>query len=288
MDVEIRDQGRTYYPIDQVVVDHDFNCRGHISPIDVAELAKDIQANGLIQPVVLQPLNEDDLIKYPGKKWKLIAGFRRTVATRVTGDTHVWAVIHETANEYEARFFNLRENLQRKELTFTQEATAIAPLVKSKVTRKAIADKLGLSEGWVQLRIMYLQLPEPIRKEIDTGAISQTGIREIHTALIRAGETAAIQVTRELKDAKIKGLKGVPKVIAKLQNRDRKAMRSKADLNDLTERVVDMFGCCLASRCLAWGAGEISDSDLEASLKEHAGDKYKGPDDDDSCACIDG
>jgi len=41
-------------PIDQIDADEAFNCRGVISPIDVASLAKDIEAEGL-QPRCCDP-----------------------------------------------------------------------------------------------------------------------------------------------------------------------------------------------------------------------------------------
>jgi len=269
--------GRIFYPIDKIVVDHDFNCRGHISPLDVADLAKDIRENGQIQPVVLQDIPADKKHHYPGKKWILIAGFRRTVGHRVNSYSHIWATIHNTVNEFDARFFNLRENLQRKELTFAQEAAAIAPMVKAKMTRGEIMSKLGMLDGWVQVRVQYLQLPEAIQKEVQAGTITQTNIRQIYTAYLNNGELAAISLTREFKDAKIKGLKADPRKLAKLISRNSKKQRSRAEVNCLNERIMDMFGPSYTTRCMAWIAGEIKDSELEDSLKEAAGDRYIPP-----------
>lgn len=276
-DYIIDDEGRTLYLMSDILMDHEFNCRGTITPLDVAELAKDIEHNGLLQPVGITELDDDDKVTYPDKKYRLISGFRRTMAHKVIGFDRVWAHKMPIKDKVEARFFNLRENLQRKELTFAQEAEALRPFFNLKLTRKEIVARTGMNDGWVQLRTMYLQMPEVIQKEVQTGSITQMGIREIHTALIRNGETAAIQVAKEIKDAKIKGLKTMPRALAKLQNRDRKTTRSKPEVNWLTERIVDMIGAGLTTRCLAWCAGEISDSELEESLRTYAGEDYQEP-----------
>ena len=39
-----------------ILSDPEFNCRGHIAPIDVVELSKDIEAHGLQQPISVKPI----------------------------------------------------------------------------------------------------------------------------------------------------------------------------------------------------------------------------------------
>ena len=58
-------------PLKEVYSDNDFNCRGPIAPIDVAELAQDIQMNGLQFPITVQPAEDVEN-----------AGYHRFASTR--------------------------------------------------------------------------------------------------------------------------------------------------------------------------------------------------------------
>lgn len=266
--------GQVKYPLANIQMDHDFNCRGHIAPIDVAELARDIQENGLMQPVILTKL-DPPLGNY---HWKLIAGFRRLMCHKVNSATHIWGSLIKVDDEMHARVVNLRENMQRQELSFAQEAEAIRPFFNKRWSDDKIMKELNCGRGWVQLRKMYLEMPQPIQTEVKAGLVTQTGIRECYTALKRGGEDLAIKVCKELKEAKARGVKGNPRTVDKLMNKDRKRCRGKNEMVHLTERIMDMQGVGLTATCLAWCSGEISDTELETRLKDHLGDKYR-PDD---------
>jgi ParB/RepB/Spo0J family partition protein len=268
--------GRKTYPMDQIFIDHKFNCRGNIAPIDVADLADDIRRHGLMQPVIITRLSDEE-VTATGKIWRLIAGFRRTVCHRITGDSHIWATDIPVKEEMDARVINLRENLQRKELTFAQEANAIRPFFEKGWSDEKIMKELGAGRGWVQLRKMFLTVPEEIQKEVEAGTVTQVGLREVYTAFKRNGVEAAYQVTREIKDAKIKGLKHGTRNLAKIQNKVRKVVRGKSDILWLLERIMGMEGAGITSSCLAWCGGEINDNDLEDRLKEYLGTAYKAP-----------
>src|SRR4051812_9291295 len=75
------DPDRIYdLPLTEIYADEDFNCRGIIDPTSVVELAHDIkqkekelgEGKGLISPIIVQPW-----LKKAGKKWRIVAGYRR-------------------------------------------------------------------------------------------------------------------------------------------------------------------------------------------------------------------
>lgn len=262
--------GQVKYPIAEIYMDHDFNCRGHIAPIDVAELARDIQENGLMQPVILTKLDPP----INNCQWKLIAGFRRFMCHKINSASHIWGTVIKVNDELHARVVNLRENLQRQELSLAQEAEAIRHFFEKKWSEERIMQELTQSRQWVQLRKMYLALPTPVQTEVKAGLITQKGIRECYTALGRGGELMAVTVCRELKDAKARGVKGQPRNVDKLMNKDRKRVRGRNEILHLTERIMDMQGVGLAATCLAWCSGEIADSELETRLQTTLGSAY--------------
>ena len=94
--------------------------------MSVGELAASMEANGLIQPVILSPYAS----AWPGDPhWLCIAGHRRIAAARLLN----WLEIAAVCKSYkmglvDAKRENLVENMARKDLTPTQEMRAIVAI----------------------------------------------------------------------------------------------------------------------------------------------------------------
>lgn len=268
-------------PLIEIHADHDFNCRGPISPIDVADLAKDLKEHGQLQPVVITQYSPDQQA-VTGKKYRLIAGFRRFTATRVVGSAKIWATCHQVKDESEAMFINLRENLQRKDLNIMQEALALRKFIQAGLVEERIMEELGQTRGWVQVRVMLLKLPQEIQAEVQVGTINQVEIRDLYTIAKKAGKEECIKAAKDLKECKFKGGKG--KMILdkhkKKLGQDPKRLRQKVDMIALQDRIREMCGNGVHTRILAWCAGEISDGDIEQTLREYCtqqGHTYLAP-----------
>jgi ParB/RepB/Spo0J family partition protein len=259
--------------------DEEFNCRGKLAPIDVVDLAKDIERNGLIQPVTVAMQTADDQ-KKTGKIYKLIAGYRRFMAHLILKKETILCAVHLTVlNDVEARIINLSENLHRRELNILQEAKAIARLQEYGIGEHMAAEKLGQSRGWVQVRFMLLKLPEEIQMEASAGTLSQTHIRELSTVYRKFGKDKAFELTRKIKDSKLKGVK--LSVNPKVLSNDSKRVRKRVELLILIDAILDTFGSNIGARCLAWAAGEISNNELYEDLNKLATEQgyvFKAPD----------
>lgn len=263
--METIDTNRVYeIPMSDIFADEEFNCRGKIAPIDVVDLASDIEKDGLIQPVVVTPREGEP-------KYLLIAGYRRYSAHRVLQWETIRAVIREGVNEKDARLLNLKENLLRKNLNILEEANAIKKLFELGVTEHDAAKELQASRGWVQVRYMLLQLPDDAQKECAAGILTQEDIRQLYS--LRNDPDAQVNYVKAVKDAKLKGGK-VMKVRAK-QNRkpSDKRIRKRPEIFDMMEHIQKNIGNGLHTRTLAWCAGEISDYELFQSLLDFANDK---------------
>lgn len=255
-------------PLTDIHIDEDFNSRGKIIPLDVVDLAKDIERVGLIQPVTVMEYNEVEKTKY-GFKYKLLAGFRRTFAHKVLKRDSVPCLIHERMCDADATIFNLSENLNRTDLTILQEARSMRRLATYAFTEDQIAIKIGKSRGWVQVRMMLLQLPEEVQKEVELGFINQTQIRELYTIYRSTGTEAVYEAVKKLKDARILGIKG--KIVdPKKTNKSAKRQRVRSEIVIMLDHIYDSVGSGLHTRCLAWCSGEISDNDLYDSLADYA------------------
>jgi ParB/RepB/Spo0J family partition protein len=260
-------------PLTEIHADDNFNSRGKIIPMDVIELAQNIEKVGLIQPIIVMEYKPEDQVK-TNFKYKLIAGFRRRFAFKVLERTEIPAIIHEYLDDARATIFNLSENLSRRDLTVLQEARAIRRLTGYAYNEAQIGEMIGKSRGWVQIRIMLLQLPEEIQGEVETGVISQQQIRELYTIFRASGKASVFEAVKTLKDAKILGKKGVVVDPNKLK-KDAKRVRTRGDIICMLDRLYDASGPGLHTRVLSWCSGEISDNELYQSVKEYCEEQGK-------------
>jgi len=267
-------------PIDDIYADDDFNCRGEIPACDVVELARNIQDNevklpetqGFIQPVVVSLFPPELAEKY-GCKYQLIAGFRRRLACRVLNRISIPAIVQPYMSEGEARIVNMTENLNRKNLTLPQEAAAVDKLIGIYVGEELIAKKLGVSRGWVQIRVQFLKLPEAVRDEIVLHKISQPQIRDLYTIMTTRGVQAVFDSIGELKLAKSRGVKG--KRLTKAANKvTTKRVRGVSEINDLIDHLRQVLPAEIAfglhTIMLAWCTGAVTDGDMHRAVKDHA------------------
>lgn len=258
-------------PLTDIHADEDFNCRGSFDPNSVVDLARDIEKRGLIQPIIVQRYTEKEytaneaLRQY---KYLLIAGYRRFMAHRLIFRATIQAVIREPMAPRDAMLMNLTENFHRSDLTILQEARALEKLRQLGIGEQMVAEKLGKSRGWVQVRYMLVKLPVPIQEEIVTHNVNQLQIRDIHTQYMADGPEGAVTALKAIKDAKIKGVKN-PRIKSKDQNTKR--IRNKAEIHEMIDKIIDNYGGVgIHTRCLAWAAGEVNDDEINLDLARHA------------------
>jgi ParB/RepB/Spo0J family partition protein len=260
-------------PLSEIHMDEQFNCRGPIAPIDVVDLAKDIEQRGLIQPVTIAPYPADKQ-KELGYKYRLIAGYRRFTAHKILKKATVSAIIRQDMqDEAAARFFNLSENIQRKDLNILQEAQAISRLREIGVTEHDAANKLGKSRGWIQVRYMLLDLPQEIQQEVAAGFISQAQIRELYTIHNISGKNKCMEAAKKLKEARQNG-----RVVSVNPNKTApkaKRHRKRDEIFLMMEHIQDNVGNSFATRCMSWAAGEISDEELFGDVRKLCDDAGK-------------
>jgi ParB family chromosome partitioning protein len=258
--------------LDEIHADDSFNCRGKITPLDVMDLAKDIEERGLIQPVVCRDYSEEDQQK-TGKKYKLMAGFRRYMAHRMLHRDRIQVLINNSfQNEADEVIFNISENTQRQDLNITQEAKAIARLKLLGLTEADTAVRLNKSRGWVQVRYMLLNLPKEIQSEVAGGFINQNQIRELYTLSKRQGCSTQqlFEVTKKLKEAKQKGSKISAMTVSPKSQAHTKKHQARPNIFKMQATLQRTFGNGLSTGILAWCAGEITTNELYALVERRA------------------
>lgn len=136
-------------------------------------LAQSIRQNGIIQPIAVR-------VNASGN-YELISGERRLRASRLVGISLIPCIIMEASDEKSA-LFALIENMQRSDLGFFEEASAIEKLIVDfNMSRDDVCRKLGKAAPTVSNKLRLLKLPEDVRLKI-----TQEGLTERHArALLR-------------------------------------------------------------------------------------------------------
>lgn len=128
------------------------------------ELAKSIEQNGIIQPILVRPMSDGS--------YQLIAGERRWRAARMAGLHEVPVTIREMSDE-EASVFALIENLQREDLNSVEEAEGLKSLIETYgFTQEEAADRVGKSRTAVTNTLRLLKLPSPVLQILSDGKIT--------------------------------------------------------------------------------------------------------------------
>ena len=147
-----------------------FQPRGQMDETRLQELARSIRANGVIQPIV---------VRKAGDWYEIIAGERRWRAAQLAGILRVPAVVRDVPDG-KLLETALIENIQREDLNPIEEAAAYHRLVQEfKLTQEQIADEVGKDRSSIANYMRLLKLPEEIRSEIASGALSMGHARAL-------------------------------------------------------------------------------------------------------------
>jgi ParB family chromosome partitioning protein len=129
----------------------------------IDELARSIQASGMLQPLV---------VRTTAAGYELIAGERRLRAARRLDLSEVPIIIHETPDP-NSLLLALVENLQREDLNPLEEAAAFAELQEQfSLTQEQVAEKVGRSRSAVANSLRLLSLPDAIKEHVARGALA--------------------------------------------------------------------------------------------------------------------
>jgi ParB family transcriptional regulator, chromosome partitioning protein len=137
------------------------------------DLAASIKARGVIQPILVRPV--------PNflHQFEVVAGDRRWQAAQLAGLTEIPAVVRELSDQ-EAIAVALIENIQREELTPTEEARSLGRLIgEFSLTHQQVAEAVGRSRVTVTNLLRLLELPAEVIALIDRQSISMGHARAL-------------------------------------------------------------------------------------------------------------
>ncbi len=166
----------------------------------LAELAESIKVNGIISPITLRKLSENN--------YQIIAGERRYRASKLAGLTKIPAYIR-SADEKEMMEMALIENIQREDLNAIEIALSYNNLaVTYNLTQEALSERVGKKRATIANYMRLLKLPAEIQmgikdKKIEMGhARAIAGLndptKQIKIYEIVVAENCSVRQTEEL------------------------------------------------------------------------------------------
>lgn len=128
------------------------------------ELAENIAAHGVLQPILVRPLDNGN--------YQIVAGERRWRASRIAGLKEVPVYVRELT-DLEVAQIALVENLQREDLNPIEEAEAYKRLSDDfKMTHEDIANSVGKSRSQISNSLRLLKLSDFVKKALADRKIS--------------------------------------------------------------------------------------------------------------------
>ena len=153
--------------------------RGHMDDERLEDLARSIRANGVIQPIIVRKLANTGTSR---DRYQIIAGERRWRAAQRAQLTKVPIVVKEVASGDKKRLLEMAliENIQREDLNPMEAAAGYQRLIDEfHLKQDDIAVQVGKDRATVANYLRLLKLPDEVRANVSSGALSMGHARAI-------------------------------------------------------------------------------------------------------------
>ena len=194
---------------------------------ELKELSYSIKNQGLIQPIIVKPTNDN--------QFQIIAGERRWRACQINGMHEVDCVVKDLddINVLEAA---LIENIQREDLNVIEEANAYKGLIDIKeINNENLSKLIGKSSSHISNILRLLELDKKIQEMVINGELSMGHAR----ALI--GVPDAINKANEIIEKKL-SVRQVEKITSQFKKSKGKKNTKDPNILDLEKELSDKIG----------------------------------------------
>ena len=224
------------------------------------ELAESIRSQGVMQPILVRPLEGAGA---KAQRYEIIAGERRFRAARLAGLDEVPVLVREVPDE-SAAVMALIENIQREDLNPLEEAQGLKRLLDEfGLTHEQAAQAVGRSRSAASNLLRLLNLAAPVQQMLVAGDLDMGHAR----ALLALEPAQQILSANEIVAKKL-SVRDAEKLVARAGATGRQAplLRVKkekpGDVRRLEEQLADRLAATVEIRLLKktrrGEAGEIA------------------------------
>lgn len=222
--------------------------RREIQPEALEELADSIRAQGVMQPIVVRPIDE--------QRYEIIAGERRWRAAQLAELDVIPAVIREVTDEV-ALALALIENIQRENLNAIEEAMALKRLIDEfELTQQQVADAVGRSRTQVANLLRLLSLEPEVQTLLERGDLDMGHARALLGLSASKQRKAAHEVIN--KDLTVRATEALVKQMAKGEAKKADTAQPLPDVARLEGRLADLLGAPVSIQHGRGGKGRLT------------------------------
>lgn len=203
--------------------------RKHFDQDALQELADSIKVHGVIQPLVVNKLENG--------KYMIIAGERRWRASKLAGLDKIPVVIKNYSDK-QVKEISIIENLQREDLNPIEAARAIKQLMEEySLTQEVVAERIGKSRSNIANTLRLLSLYPDVVKMVEDGRLSSGHAKTLVTI---TDITTQIKLARQACDGKM-SVRDLEKAVRNYLNPNKpKATKVIEQSIELKELISDM------------------------------------------------
>lgn len=225
----------------------EFQPRKDMSPDALDDLAKSIKTQGIIQPIIVRQLAENN-------RFEIIAGERRWRAAQLAQLSDVPCLV-KSVDDQSTMAMALIENIQREDLNAMEEAIALDRLINEfELTHQQVADEVGKSRTTVSNLLRLNTLNDDVKLLLERGDIDMGHARALlaldgelqsDNARIVSDKNLTVRETERLVQ---KVLKGTPEKVEKIVD---------PDISSLQQRLTEHLGAKVAINDNGKGKGKL-------------------------------
>ena len=223
-----------------------FQPRKNFNQDTLKELADSIKAQGIIQPILVRMISNN--------QYEIIAGERRWQAAKIANLKEVPVIIKDISDST-ALAMALIENIQREDLNVIEEARGIRRLIDEfNITHEEAAEAVGKSRTTVSNILRLLNLCEHAQKALETKKIEMGHARAI-LSLSFIDQTKMCQkiINQQLT------VREVEKAVSKGETEKIPSKQSKDnDIRRLENKLSEKLGVVLSINHKSSGRGSIN------------------------------
>lgn len=209
------------------------------------ELAASIRKQGLMQPILVRPIDAGN--------YEIIAGERRWRAAKIAGLREIPVLVRDVPDSA-ALAMGLIENIQRENLNPLEEAGGVQRLVTEfKLTHQEAADAIGRSRTATTNLLRLLNLEKSVQGLLFDGKLEMGHARALLALEGRQQESVA----RKVSDAALSVRQTEHLVNAILHPKTKRRVKTDRDLARLEEELSEELGTSVEIRAGKKGAGKL-------------------------------
>jgi len=233
-----------------------FQPRKKINEQQLSELSASIEAQGVLQPIVVRERAVQD--SQTGIRYEIIAGERRWRAAQLANLETIPAVV-KAVSDIDAVAIALIENIQRENLNPLEEANAFQRLIiEYEMTHQEVANSVGRARASISNMLRLLELPNSVQELLNNSSINMGHARALLSIQDPAMQLEVANLVAEKKLSVRETEKLVKSIIEGKTKEKKQPQKKDQDIINLEDTLTNQLGAKVTIKHNQAGAGTLT------------------------------